>query len=71
MNALLSVSGLSKRYNDQVVLRDFSLAVAEGEFVTLLGPSGSGKTTALRIIAGFLAPNTGSISIGDHIISAP
>ena len=69
MNALLSVSGLSKRYNDQVVLRDFSLAVAEGEFVTLLGPSGSGKTTALRIIAGFLAPNTGSISIGGHNVT--
>lgn len=69
MNPLLEASGLSKRYGQHTVLHNFSLVVAEGEFVTLLGPSGSGKTTALRIIAGFLAPDTGSITIGGHNVT--
>jgi iron(III) transport system ATP-binding protein len=45
-------------------VRDFSLDVAEGEFVTLLGPSGCGKTTTLRIVAGFERPSSGEILLG-------
>ena len=48
-----------------------SLAVAPGEFVSLLGPSGCGKTTMLRAIAGFIEPISGSIEMDGKIISAP
>lgn len=47
-------------------IRDFSLDVAPGEFVSILGPSGCGKTTLLRLVDGLLAPDVGSISIGGH-----
>lgn len=66
---VLSVSGLQKRYGDHVVLHDLHLAVASGEFLTLLGPSGSGKTTALRIIAGFLRAEHGNIHIGGRDVT--
>ncbi len=47
-----------------VAVKDFSLEIQEGEFVTLLGPSGCGKTTTLRMIAGFETPSAGEIYIG-------
>ena len=50
---LLSIRNVAKSFGKNVVLRDISLDVAEGEFLTILGESGSGKTTLLRIIAGF------------------
>ena len=46
------------------MLRDISLEVAEGEFLTILGESGSGKTTLLRIIAGFESATSGEIWMG-------
>lgn len=66
---ILSVAGLHKRYGEQVVLHDLNLTLAEGEFLTLLGPSGSGKTTALRIIAGFLRAERGTVSIRGHNVT--
>lgn len=64
---------VSKSYGSQVVLRDMNFQVNEGELVALLGPSGCGKTTALRLIAGFLTPDTGKIIIGgkDYTYKAP
>jgi putative spermidine/putrescine transport system ATP-binding protein len=59
----VSVDRASKRFGSATVLSELSLSVSRGEFVSLLGPSGCGKTTLLRIIAGLLAPDTGSISI--------
>jgi putative spermidine/putrescine transport system ATP-binding protein len=51
------------RFGEMVALKDINLDIRPGEFVSLLGPSGCGKTTLLRIIAGFLKPSAGQISI--------
>ena len=59
--ALLEVRNLAKRFGAVEVLKDISLNIASGEFLTLLGESGSGKTTLLRLIAGFDEPSSGEI----------
>jgi NitT/TauT family transport system ATP-binding protein len=61
--ALLELARVDKRYsNGTVALRDMSLSVGRGEFVSLLGPSGCGKSTALRMMAGLLTLSSGEIS---------
>ena len=59
----LELRGLRKSYGAVTAVDDFSLAVAPGSFTTLLGPSGCGKTTVLRIVAGFVEPDAGSVLI--------
>ena len=66
----LVVNGADKRFGAATVLRDLSLSVAQGEFVSLLGPSGCGKTTLLRCIAGLLHPDRGQITVGGRDITA-
>ncbi|HUC53828.1 MAG TPA: ABC transporter ATP-binding protein [Candidatus Cybelea sp.] len=61
---LLEVRGLAKRFAAREVLKDISLHIASGEFLTLLGESGSGKTTLLRLVAGFDQPSAGEIWMG-------
>ena len=61
---LLDIRNVAKSFGKIPVLRDISLQVAEGEFLTILGESGSGKTTLLRIIAGFEAATSGEILMG-------
>jgi len=61
---LLSIRNVAKRFGKNTVLRDISLDVAEGEFLTILGESGSGKTTLLRIIAGFESASGGEVWMG-------
>jgi ABC-type Fe3+/spermidine/putrescine transport system ATPase subunit len=61
---LLSVRNVAKQFGKNIVLRDISLNVAEGEFLTILGESGSGKTTLLRIIAGFESASSGEVWMG-------
>jgi ABC-type Fe3+/spermidine/putrescine transport system ATPase subunit len=60
----LEVRNLAKRFGSREVLKNISLQVASGEFLTLLGESGSGKTTLLRLIAGFEQPTSGEIWMG-------
>src|SRR3954466_11251426 len=60
-SALLSIRCVAKIFGRNSVLRDVSLEVAEGEFLTILGESGSGKTTLLRIIAGFETATSGEL----------
>ena len=60
-SALLSIRSIGKTFGKHTVLRDISLEVAAGEFLTVLGESGSGKTTLLRIIAGFEQPTSGEV----------
>lgn len=62
-NVLLRLSGLEKSFDGNPILRGISLDVRQGEFVTLLGPSGCGKTTTLRIIAGLLEPDAGTVML--------
>jgi len=59
--SLLSIRNIAKSFGKNPVLRDISLEIAEGEFLTILGESGSGKTTLLRVIAGFENADSGSI----------
>jgi ABC-type Fe3+/spermidine/putrescine transport system ATPase subunit len=62
---LLSIRKVAKHFGKNIVLRDISLDVAEGEFLTILGESGSGKTTLLRIIAGFERASAGEVWMGE------
>jgi ABC-2 type transport system ATP-binding protein len=58
----LAISRLSKRF-DRPVVQELDLVVRAGEFYALLGPNGAGKTTILRMVAGLLQPDAGSISV--------
>lgn len=69
-NVLLRLKGLEKSFDRHPILRGISLDVQSGEFVTLLGPSGCGKTTTLRIIAGLLDPDAGSVELDGRDITA-
>jgi spermidine/putrescine transport system ATP-binding protein len=66
----VSLQGLTKAYGDVVAVRDVTLEVRPGEFLTLLGPSGCGKTTLLRLIAGFESPDAGAVFISGRDLSA-
>jgi putative spermidine/putrescine transport system ATP-binding protein len=61
--AYLRLAGITKSYAGLAVVQDVSLAIARGEVLTILGPSGCGKTTTLKLIAGFVEPDAGSIAI--------
>ena len=66
---IINLEHVSKSFGDKVVLDDINLYIKEGEFITFLGPSGCGKTTLLRLIAGFLAPDSGVITLDGKDIS--
>lgn len=65
----ITLTNLGKRYGDAVALRDLTLRVEQGEFLTILGPSGSGKSTALSLISGLAAPTAGSIRLGNRDVT--
>lgn len=58
---IIELKNVAKSFDGEVVLDHINLDVYEKEFITLLGPSGCGKTTTLRIIAGFVTPDTGDV----------
>jgi ABC-type Fe3+/spermidine/putrescine transport system ATPase subunit len=66
----VSLRGISKSYGQVPAVRDVSLEVAPGEFVTLLGPSGCGKTTLLRMIAGLETAGAGQVLLGGRDVTA-
>ena len=66
----LAVRGVSHAFGRNEVLRGIDLEIPAGEFVTFLGPSGCGKTTLLRVIAGFIEPTQGTITIGGQEMTA-
>ena len=65
----IRLEGVTKRYGPVAAADDVDLAVAQGEFVTILGPSGSGKTTLLSLIAGLNKPTAGRIFIGGRDVT--
>ncbi len=66
----LNISRVSKRFDQLQALDNASLVVGAGKLTALLGPSGCGKTTLLRIIAGFEAPDSGTIRIGARLVAS-
>jgi spermidine/putrescine ABC transporter ATP-binding subunit len=65
----VSLRGVSKSFGTVAAVRDVSLEVAPGEFLTLLGPSGCGKTTLLRMIAGLESPESGRILLSQRDVT--
>lgn len=63
-NKLVSLQDIKVKFDDDVILKGISLDIYDKEFVTLLGPSGCGKTTTLRIIGGFVTPDSGKVIYG-------
>jgi putative spermidine/putrescine transport system ATP-binding protein len=63
------LQSVSKSFGDHRVVSDFTLEIADGEFLVLLGPSGCGKTTTLRMIAGFVEPSAGRILFGNRDVT--
>ena len=72
MENIIEIKNVNKSYGDKPVVKNVSLTIKKGEFVTLLGPSGCGKTTTLRMIAGFEQPTSGHIYFnGQDITQLP
>ncbi len=75
MPAFLEIDELGKTYDTPagpaVIVRNFNLDVAEGEFVCLVGHSGCGKSTVLSILMGLIAPSTGGVSVAGREIDGP
>ena len=69
---IIELKNVNKSYSDKPVVKNVSLAIRRGEFVTLLGPSGCGKTTTLRMLAGFEQPTSGQVLFnGQDITDLP
>ncbi|MEE0675128.1 MAG: ABC transporter ATP-binding protein, partial [Ruminococcus sp.] len=66
---LVSLRDIFLRYDGEVILNHINLDIREKEFVTILGPSGCGKTTTLRIIGGFVEPESGEVIFDDKRIN--
>jgi iron(III) transport system ATP-binding protein len=69
MTSRLTTRGLVKRYGSTVALDGVDLDVEDGAILAVLGPSGCGKTTLLRLIAGFIAPDEGTVAIDGAVVA--
>jgi len=65
---LLTVEGISKRFRNQLVLRDVSFSVRPAEVLGLIGPNGAGKTTLFECLAGLLPRNAGTLQVGGQTL---
>jgi ABC-type Fe3+/spermidine/putrescine transport system ATPase subunit len=66
----LELANLARSFGSMHAVEDISLTLRDGEFVSLLGPSGCGKTTTLRMIAGFMKPSAGTITMNGRLLSS-
>jgi ATP-binding cassette subfamily F protein uup len=64
---IVEARGISKSYGETVIVRDFSTAILRGDRVGVVGPNGAGKTTLLRMLTGELAPDSGTIRLGQSL----
>jgi ABC-type Fe3+/spermidine/putrescine transport system ATPase subunit len=70
--ASIAINGLTKSFTGgAAAVDDLVLDIRDNQFVTLLGPSGCGKTTTLRMIAGYIVPDAGTIHVNGRLVSAP
>ena len=69
MQNIISLKDINVAFDGETILNNISLDIKDKEFVTLLGPSGCGKTTTLRLIGGFLTPDSGTISFDGKTIN--
>jgi multiple sugar transport system ATP-binding protein len=67
--ASIHIRNVEKSFGDVKIIRDVSVAIADGEFVVLVGPSGCGKSTLLRMISGLETISGGEIAIGERVIN--
>jgi ABC-type sugar transport system ATPase subunit len=67
---LIEFKNVSKKYSSHQAVNDFSVEIEKGERLAILGHSGCGKTTILRLLAGFIAPDSGSIVINDNVVAS-
>lgn len=68
LEPMVRLDGVTKRFDNHIAVDRVDFDVAKGAFLTILGPSGSGKTTVLRMIAGFIPPDAGSITVNGRPI---
>ena len=66
MSTMLQIQGLTKRFGQFVAVEDVSFSVNKGEVLGFLGPNGAGKSTTMRMVAGYLLPDMGTVSICNH-----
>lgn len=69
--AFIDIRNLGKSFGAVPAVSDINLSIGEREFITFLGPSGCGKTTTLRLLAGFLEPDVGTIQVAGRLLSSP
>ena len=66
---MLSASHLTRRFGERLALDDLSIDLRRGEIFALLGPNGAGKTTTLRLLAGLIAPTSGSVQVNGEAMT--
>lgn len=66
-NVVIEVDDVSKAYGDRVLLDKLDLSVPPGSIVGVIGPNGSGKSTLIKIIAGLVQPDTGTVALGETV----
>ena len=64
---VIEAKGISKAYDDKLILRNFDLRVLRGDRVAFVGPNGAGKTTLLKMLTGEVAPDSGSVRLGTNL----